>query len=43
MCWQRPHRTQPSEILSWSDTTLNAVEQAGQRVMKLMLALLQPS
>jgi hypothetical protein len=31
-----PHRTQPSEILSWSATTLNKVPQEVQRVMRLM-------
>lgn len=30
---QWPQRTQPSEILSWSGTTLNIVPQAGQRVV----------
>ena len=33
---QWPQRTQPSEILSWSGTTLNIVPQAGQRVIRLM-------
>ncbi len=35
---QWPQRTQPSEILSWSGTTLNIVPQAGQRVIRLMSA-----
>ena len=39
---QCPQRTQPSEIFNWSGTTLNIVPQAGQRVVKLMLGLLQP-
>ena len=29
---QWPHRTQPSEIFSWSGTTLNRVPQAGHPV-----------
>ena len=33
---QWPQRTQPSEIFSWSGTTLNIVPQAGQRVIRLM-------
>lgn len=33
---QCPQRTQPSEMRSWSGTTLNMVSQAGQRVIKLM-------
>ena len=31
-----PQRTQPSEILSWSGTTLNKVLQDGQRVTSCM-------
>ena len=31
-----PQRTQPSEMRSWSGTTLNIVLQAGQRVIRLM-------
>jgi hypothetical protein len=31
-----PQRTQPSEILSWSATTLNKVPQAVQRVTRLI-------
>ena len=38
---QCPQRTHPSEIFSWSGTTLNIVPQAGQRVVKLMTRLLQ--
>jgi hypothetical protein len=33
---QRPQRTQPLDILSWSGTTLKMVSQAGQRVLRLM-------
>jgi hypothetical protein len=33
---QWPQRTQPSEILSWSATTLNIVPQTGQRVIRPM-------
>src|SRR6478672_5255298 len=33
---QCPHRTQPSEIFSWSGTTLNRVPQAGHPVIMLM-------
>jgi hypothetical protein len=33
---QRPHRTQPFDILSWSGTILKTVSQAGQRVLRLM-------
>ena len=36
---QWPQRTQPSEILSWSGTTLNIVPQAGQRVIRLIARL----
>ena len=35
---QRPQRTQPSEMRSWSRTTLKVVVQDGQRVTRLMLA-----
>ena len=35
---QRPQRTQPLETLSWSGTILKTVSQAGQRVLRLMLA-----
>ena len=33
---QRPQRTHPSEMRSWSRTTLKVVAQAGQRVTRLM-------
>jgi hypothetical protein len=31
-----PHRTQPSEMRSWSGTTLNIVWHAGHRVIRLI-------
>ena len=31
-----PHRTHPSEIRSWSGTTLNIVSHAGHRVIRLI-------
>lgn len=34
--WQRPQRTQPSEMRNWSATTRNLVPQAGQQVIRLM-------
>ena len=40
---QCPQRTHPSAIFSWSGTTLNIVPHTGQRVVKLMRGLLQPS
>ena len=33
---QRPQRTHPSEMRSWSGTTLKVVAQTGQRVVRLM-------
>ena len=35
-CLQRPQRTRPEEIRSWSGTTLNKVAQTGQRVISAM-------
>lgn len=37
---QRPQRTQPLEILSWSGTILKTVSQAGQRVLRLILTVI---
>ena len=36
ICWHWPQRTQPSEMRSWSATTLNKVAQDGQRVFWLI-------